>query len=264
MYFLLLILFAYVVLAILLRWREPSMIYFPIREMERSPERFADVYLTTSDGEKINGWFVQSLRANAPAVLFFHGNAGNISHRMDKLRLFQELGVDVLIIDYRGYGRSTGKPDEQGTYRDAKAAYDHLTKTLKRPPQTVIVYGESLGAAMAVDLATKVPVGGVILEEPFTSTGDVGQRMFPYMPVRWLVRNKYDNLAKMPQLKAPLLIFHSWDDEMFPLSFAQRLLSAAPSPKQLIELRGSHNDAFLVSATIHRQGLKTFLDNLTP
>src|SRR5206468_970816 len=110
---------------------------------------------------------------------------------------------------------------------------------------TIIVYGESLGAAVAVDLATKNRVAGVILEEPFTSSADVGRRMFPYLPVRWLVRNKYDSLSKIGRVHAPLLILHSRDDEFFPYWHAERLFAAAPEPKRLVELRGGHNDAFL-------------------
>jgi uncharacterized protein len=260
---LLLAVFAYVFLAVLLRWREPRMIYYPIRQIEGTPQHFDDVFLPTPDGEKINGWFIPSLHANAPVILFFHGNAGNISHRLEKLACFQELGADVFIIDYRGYGRSTGAPSEQGTYRDARAAYEYLTQERNISPSRIVLYGESLGSAVAVELATKTPVGGLIIEEPFTSTADVGRRLFPFLPVGWLVQNKYDSIHKIGHIKASLLIFHSRNDEMFPYSFAERLLAAAPEPKRLVALSGSHNDAFATSTTIYRQGLKTFLGNLT-
>jgi fermentation-respiration switch protein FrsA (DUF1100 family) len=257
MNFLLLLIVAYVVFALLLRWREPSMIYYPTRPIEATPPRYEEVYLTTSDGEKIHGWFVP---ASSPfTILFFHGNAGNISHRLDKLDIFRELGANVFIIDYRGYGRSTGKPTEQGTYRDAEAAYEYLTKTRRLSPKTIIVYGESLGSAVAVELATRVPVGGVIMEEPFTSVGDVGRKMFPFMPVQFLVKNKYDTLSKIGRINAPLLIFHSRGDEIFPFEYAERLLSAAKEPKCLVELTGNHNDAFYVSLPAYRQGLREFL-----
>jgi fermentation-respiration switch protein FrsA (DUF1100 family) len=169
----------------------------------------------------------------------------------------------VLIIDYRGYGRSEGKPNEDGTYRDARAAYEYLTQTRNREPRTLVVYGESLGSAVAADLASKVEVGGLVLEEAFTSVADVGQRMFSFLPVRWLVRNKYDTLGKMPRIRAPLLILHSRDDEFFDMRHAQRLLAAANEPKQLVELHGSHNDAFLVSAPIYRASLHKFFATLS-
>ncbi|MGA2603950.1 MAG: alpha/beta hydrolase [Verrucomicrobiia bacterium] len=257
-----------VVFALWLRWNEPNMIYYPDRHIDQTPDqvgfKYEDVTLTTSDGIRINGWYLPSpepANANPGAtltVLLFHGNAGNMSHRFEKLAVLRELGVDTFIIDYRGYGRSGGKPDEQGTYRDARAAYDHLIQQRKLSPRSIVVYGESLGSAVAADLATKVNIGGLILEEAFTSVGDVGQKMFPFLPIRWLVWNKYDTLSKMPRVKVPLLIFHSRDDELFSLRHAQRLLAAANDPKQLVELRGNHNDAFLVSASIYHDALQKF------
>ena len=262
-----------------LRWSEPRMLYYPVHEIDSTPDthglNYEDVTLTTSDGIHINGWF---LPAPQPAitshvssvtghgspitVLFFHGNAGNISHRLEKLEILRDLGVDTFIIDYRGYGRSQGNPNEDGTYRDARAAYEYLTQARNREPRLLVVYGESLGSAVAAEVASKVEVGGLILEEAFTSVADVGQKMFPFLPVRWIVRNKYDTLSKMPHIHAPLLILHSRDDEFFDMRHAQRLLAAANEPKQLIELRGGHNDAFLVSAEAYRHGLQVFLGRL--
>lgn len=233
------------------------MLYYPGRQPFPTPPGITDLNLTASDGVRIHGWMIP---ASGPlTALFLHGNAGNISHRSEKIDILRSLGVNVCIIDYRGFGRSEGAPNEQGTYRDALAAYDHLTKALNREPKTIVVYGESLGSAVAVELATRVPVGGVILEEAFTSVGDVGQKLFPFLPVRWIVRNKYDTLSKMSRLKAPLLIFHSRDDEMFEYGHAERLLAAAPEPKRLIELRGGHNDAFMTSVETYRAGLREFL-----
>jgi uncharacterized protein len=257
---LLMLALVYVGFALLVVWREPNFIYYPSRGMATTPAqlglRFEDVWLTTADGVRVNGWLVPA-NTNAPVtVLFCHGNAGNIADRLEKLEILHALGVDVFLFDYRGYGRSEGKPDEHGTYRDAQAAYDYLIRTLNREPKTVLLYGESLGSAVAVDLATKVPVAGVIIEEPFTSVADVGAKMFPYLPVRLLVRDKYDTLSKIDRINAPLLILHSRDDEFFPMSQAERLLAAAREPKRLVELRGGHNDAFLVSVDLYRSALK--------
>ena len=281
---LLLVVAAFVAIVLFLRWREPHMLYYPDRTIDQTPDqlglKYDDITLTASDGVKINGWFVHAPdapRSPRSTILFLHGNAGNISHRMEKLQILADLGADTFIIDYRGYGRSEGQPNEQGTYRDAQAAYEYLTngapgqprlgETPLRhfsgnralPPQSIIVYGESLGSAVAVDLATKRPVGGVIIEEAFTSVGDVGQKMFPFLPVRWLVRNKYDTLSKIGRINAPLLIFHSRDDELIPIRHAQRLFAAANEPKQLVELTGGHNDAFAVSGETYRAALKDFL-----
>lgn len=245
-----------------LRWSEPRMLYYPVRPIDQTPDqlgfKYEDITLTTSDGVRINGWFLPGGHDARLTILFFHGNAGNISHRFEKFAVFRELGADTFIIDYRGYGRSEGQPNEHGTYRDAQAAYDYLTQQRKIAPRAIVAYGESLGSAVAADLATKVEVGGLILEEAFTSTGDVGQKMFPFFPVRWLVQNKYDTLGKMPRIKVPLLILHSRDDEFFDMRHPQRLLAAANNPKQLVELRGAHNDAFLVSASVYRTALEKF------
>jgi hypothetical protein len=272
---------AYILLCVFLRWREPSMIYLPDRRLDATPDAaglsYEDVFLTTTDGVRIHGWFLPAPHALPPSpftLLFFHGNAGNISHRLDKLVVFHKLGANALIIDYRGYGRSEGKPSEEGTYHDAQAAYEYLTRPRpllvrrsrgeggNREPKTIVVYGESLGSAIAVDLASKHPVGGIVLEEPFISIADVGQKMFPFLPIRLLARTKYDSLSKIDQINAPLLIFHSRDDEVFPFRHAERLFAAAREPKRLVELHGSHNDAFSVSADMYRDELRQFLTRL--
>jgi fermentation-respiration switch protein FrsA (DUF1100 family) len=262
-YYLLVVVLGWVAVALFVAWREPRLLYYPLREIEATPAQisllFEDVWLTARDGVRLHGWYVPASNTSAATVLFLHGNAGNISHRLEKLALFHGLGVNTLILDYRGYGQSAGTPNERGTYLDAQAGYDWLTQLRSVPSSSIIAYGESLGAAVAVELAVTNTVAGVVLEEPFTSVAEVGQKLFPYLPVRLLVRNKYNTLSKMARLRSPLLIFHSRDDEMFPYAYAERLLAAAPGPKRLVELRGSHNDAFLVSATVYRQALAEFL-----
>jgi len=256
-----------------LMWNEPRMLYHPDRDIEQTPDKvglqYENITLTTPDGVRINGWFLpgENLAEDGHetrlTVLFFHGNAGNISHRLEKVDVFRDLGVDTFIIDYRGYGRSEGQPNEEGTYRDAQTAYEYLTQQRKLKPRSIVVYGESLGTAIAVELASKVEVHGLVLEEGFTSTADVGQKMFPFFPVHWLVRNKYDTLSKIPRIHVPLLILHSRDDEVINFSHSQRLFAAANEPKQFVELRGGHNDAFAVSALTYRAALSKFFGALT-
>jgi pimeloyl-ACP methyl ester carboxylesterase len=251
-----------------LSWNEPRFLYHPSRSIDETPDRaglhYENINLTTSDGVNINGWFVPGEDLSEAGhgvkltVLFFHGNAGNISHRLEKLAIFRELGVDTFIIDYRGYGRSEGQPNEEGTYHDAQTAYEYLTQQRKVAPHSIIAYGESLGCAIATDLASKVPVGGLVLEEGFASTAAVGQEMFPFLPVRWLVRNKYDTIAKLPGIHIPLLVLHSREDTLINFSHGQRLFAAANEPKQFVELRGGHNDAFEVSALTYRAALSKF------
>ena len=192
-------------------------------------------------------------------VLFFHGNAGNISHRMEKLALFRELGADVLIVDYRGYGSSTGRPGERGLYLDARAAYRHLIDERRVSPNALLLYGESLGTAVVVDLAAEVEVGALVLESGFTSIPDVAQAMYPVLPVRWIVRNRFDTLSKIRRVRAPILILHSRDDEFFPIHHAERLAAAAAPRARLVELRGGHNDAFQVSERVYREALRELL-----
>ena len=200
-------------LLLFLRWREPRLLYYPLGPLDGHPGnvglRYEDIWLTTADGVRLHSWYLPTTNPAAFTVLFLHGNAGNISHRLDKLRLLHDLGVNTLILDYRGYGRSAGQPNETGTYADALAAYRHLIETRHATPATILAFGESLGAAIAVELATTQPLAGLVIEEPFTSVAEVGQKMFPFAPVRLIVRNRYDTLAKMPRLTAPLLIFHS-------------------------------------------------------
>ena len=259
---LLIILLVVVGVCLFLRWREPSLIYYPMRTPFTTPAGVTDLNLTTSDGVAIHGWFIPAQFAPAPTVLLFHGNAGNLSHRLQKISLLRAAGAAVCIIDYRGYGRSIGTPSETGTYRDARAAYDYLTTARQLPARNIVLYGESLGSAVAVELATQVPVGGVIIEEAFTSIPEVGQKMFPLLPVGWLVHNRYDTIHKMGRLQSPLLIFHSRQDELFPYQYAERLLAAAPEPKRLVELHGGHNDAFWQSQAVYRSALQQFFARL--
>lgn len=253
--FLLLAVVGYGTLILLVMWRETSFIYYPERELDGQYPGAEDVWLTASDGTKLHSWFIPARKHSELTVLFCHGNAGNISHRFEKIDILRESGANVLIFDYRGFGRSAGTPNEVGTYRDAQAAYDYLTSRAAK----IVLYGESLGAAVAVDLATKNRTAGVIIEGAFTSTADVGRKLFPYLPVGLLVRNRYDTLSKIGRVNAPLLMFHSRDDEFFSMRHANRLLAAAREPKRLVELRGDHNDAFAVSLDTYRSALAEFL-----
>jgi fermentation-respiration switch protein FrsA (DUF1100 family) len=238
---------------------ERSLIYYPTRRLEATPGDyglpFEDVRPTAEDGVRLHGWYVPGPR---PVTVFWcHGNAGNISHRLDKLAILRDLGVDVLILDYRGYGESEGRPDEAGTYRDARAGYEHLVSTRGLDPRSIVLFGESLGSAVAAHLAVEAEVGGLVLEESFTSLADVAQGMFPFLPVRWVIRNRYDTLDRIGRVSAPVLILHSRDDEYFTFRHAERLAAAAREPT-VVELRGGHNDAFLVSGQVYRRELAAF------
>lgn len=263
---LLLALLALAALALWLRFNEQRMIYFPERAIALTPRqqgmKYEDVWLAAADGVRLNGWFMPSAQPSGLTVLLLHGNAGNISHRFDKYAIFHGLGWDVFALDYRGYGNSGGEPSEEGLYQDARAAYRYLVEQRGVDTHKLLVYGESLGVAVAADLLSQVAAAGLILEEGFTSAPDAGQQMYPFLPMRWLMRTRFDTLGKMGRINAPLLIFHSRDDEFFPMRHAQALLAAARAPKRLVELRGGHNDAFVQSGEIYRDALRQFADTL--
>jgi fermentation-respiration switch protein FrsA (DUF1100 family) len=245
-----------------------SLLFLPEiggRDLDSTPERFGleyrEVTLTTSDGESLHGWFLPAPGARY-TLLFFHGNAGNISHRLDSLLLFRQLGLSQLIFDYRGYGRSSGRPSEAGLYRDAQAAWDYLTGERGLEPGQIVLFGRSLGAAPAVWLAVRERPAGLIVESSFTSVPDLGAALYPWLPVRWLSRLEFDSRSRISRVGAPLLVVHSRDDEIIPFAHGQALFGAAKPPKRLLELRGGHNDGFLVSREHYLNGLRSFFDGL--
>jgi fermentation-respiration switch protein FrsA (DUF1100 family) len=256
----------YAVLAVALFFYQPNLLYFPdmpSRKIEATPGDigldFEPLTLTTRDDEQLGAWFIPANQARG-VVLFCHGNAGNISHRLVSIQLFNELGLSVLIFDYRGYGQSTGKPTEKGTYRDADAAWAYLVEQRGIPAERIILFGRSLGASIAADLATRQSAAGLILESGFTSVPDVAAKLYPWLPVRWFSRYQYDTRKKLANIHSPVLIAHSRDDEIILYSNGERLYEAANEPKQFLQLRGGHNDGFFVSGKDYIQGLDSFLE----
>jgi fermentation-respiration switch protein FrsA (DUF1100 family) len=258
----------YAVLAAMLFFYQPNLLYFPnmpSRQIQATPGviglDYEQVNLTTSDDEQLDAWFIPA-DPTGGTLLFFHGNAGNNSHRLDSIRLFNELGLSVLIFDYRGYGQSTGKPTEKGTYRDADAAWQYLVEQRGIPPEEIILFGRSLGASIAADLATRQTAAGVILESAFTSVPDIAAQLYPWLPVRWLSRYRYNTRKNLADIHSPVLIVHSRDDEIIPYSNGERLYEAANEPKLFLELRGGHNDGFMVSGDSYLRGLEVFINEV--
>jgi len=235
---------SYVGLCILMYWRQAKYIYYPSRELTLTPATaglaFDDVTLRTTDGETIHGWYVPASGAVA-TVLFCHGNAGNIWNRIDSIWRFHDLGMNVLIFDYRGYGKSSGTPSELGTYRDAESAWNYLTGERRIPPARIVAFGESLGGAVAAWVAEEKKPGALIVESTFTSVPDLASRFYPILPVRLLCRFRYNTLARMPRIRCPVLVMHSEDDEIVPFAHGRKLFDAAADPKVFFALRGSHN-----------------------
>jgi fermentation-respiration switch protein FrsA (DUF1100 family) len=256
----------YAVLAVALFFYQPNLLYFPdmpTREIEATPADigldFEPLTLVTRDDEELDAWFIPADHARG-VLLFCHGNAGNISHRLESIRVFHELGLSVLIFDYRGYGQSSGKPTEKGSYRDADAAWHYLVTQRGIPAEHIILFGRSLGASVAADLATRQSAAAVILESGFTSVPDLAAKFYPWLPVRWLSRYQYDTRKKLADIHSPVLIVHSRDDEIISYANGERLFEAANEPKQFLELRGGHNDGFFVSGKDYIQGLDSFLE----
>jgi len=220
---------------------------------------FDPLSIETADGETLDGWYVSAKNPRG-TLLFFHGNAGNIAHRLDSIAIFHGLGLNVLIFDYRGYGRSTGKPSEQGTYRDAESAWRYLVEQRGIPAGEILLFGRSLGGAVATCLATRVEPAGLIVESSFSSVPDMAGELYPWLPVRWLARISYDSKGRIGEVQAPVLIVHSAEDEIIPFHHGQALFEAATEPKTMLKISGGHNEGFLLSRESYQRGIQAFLD----
>jgi fermentation-respiration switch protein FrsA (DUF1100 family) len=256
----------YVLLSVVLYLMQNRMVFLanmPGRELTATPEdagfAYQDVSITTSKSVRLHGWFVPAKQTKA-TVLFLHGNAGNISHRLDSIAIFRELGLDVFIIDYRGYGQSEGKPSEQGTYLDARAAWEYLVNDRQIAPDEIVIFGRSLGGAVASWLAAQITPAAVILESSFTSAPDMAYRLYPFLPVRLLTRLKYPVKENVKSLSSPLLVVHSQQDEIIPFDMGESIFAAAPEPKQMLKLTGDHNGGFMINRDRYQAVLGEFLD----
>lgn len=244
----------YVGLALMLWLSQPRLVFYPTREHDWRPEEvglpYEPVRIYTEDGIELDAWFVPAQNASY-TILFCHGNAGNISHRLDSLLLFREWGLNCLIFDYRGYGRSGGRPSEKGIYQDAAACWKWLTEVRQIPPETIILYGQSLGGAVAANLAAQLAEqagpqpAGLVIESTFSSLVDIGRHYYPWFPVRWFVRFRFDTVQAVRKVYIPVLVIHSPNDEIVPFELGQKIFENANSPKQFSRISGSHNEGFL-------------------
>jgi fermentation-respiration switch protein FrsA (DUF1100 family) len=254
----------YAVVLVLVFVFQSRLVYFPQvgRAVGVTPLAYGLEFETheigTEDGERLHAWWVP-VRDARGTVLMLHGNAGNIAHHLNYVRMFHRLGYSSLIIDYRGYGQSTGSPSEEGTYRDAEAAWRWLLSRGIEPKDIVIV-GESLGGAVAAWLAARVTPRAVVLASTFTSAPDLGAQVYPFLPVRLLSRFSYDTLGAVRRVQAPVLVVHSRDDDIVPYSHGRALFAAANEPKQFLEIRGGHNDSALFTREAWVAELRAFLE----
>ena len=260
----------YAVMVAFLYVFQSRMLYqpqFPGGSQPVTPEdagmAYEDVIMRTADGLNVHGWFVPSYSQRG-VLLFFHGNAGDITTRLESVALFQRLGLSVLIVDYRGYGRSEGSPSEKGTYRDARAAWEHLTRERGIGADQIVIFGRSLGGAVAAQLASVTRPAALIVESAFTSVPDLAARHYRFLPVRLLSRYRYDTRRYVSETSASVLVIHSRDDEIVPFEMGRQIYESAAEPKAFLELRGGHNDAVFRSADAYSSGLAAFLDRTLP
>jgi pimeloyl-ACP methyl ester carboxylesterase len=256
---------AYAAVLALVYFFQERLVYYPEigREVATTPRsyglEFEPAAIQTSDGETLQAWWVPAERARG-AVLLLHGNAGNISHRLDYLLMFHRLGYSTLAVDYRGYGRSTGKPSEEGTYRDAEAAWGFLREAKSVRPRDLVIAGESLGGGVATWLAERVGPRALLLFSTFTSLNDLGAGIYWFLPVRVVSRMGYDNLANLGRIRAPVLVAHSRDDEIVPFAHGRRLYEAVRGEKAFLEMRGGHNEGFVFARTEWVTQIGAFLE----
>jgi hypothetical protein len=243
---------------------QDKLIYFPDKQLSLVPSDlgmpFQEVNITTSDQLTLHGWFIPHETSKA-TVLFMHGNAGNISHRLESVQIFHDMGLSVLIFDYRGYGLSEGRPSEHGTYMDAEAAWQFLVDQQGMQPEEIIVFGRSLGAAIAIWLAERRTPGLLIAESAFTSVAAMAQHLYPYLPARLLTRIHYPSIQRIGNISSPVLIVHSTQDELIPYEFGQLLYNSANQPKSFLQIRGGHNDGFAITGDEYIAGLRQFIQN---
>ena len=266
-----LVVVAYLGLLLLLRLNESRLIYFPGTERTllpppahlRLPVR--RVNFQADDGTRLVSWEIPAQREPGSYwLLMCHGNAGNLSQfgRPDHYAGLRGLGLNLLAFDYRGYGESEGAPSEEGLYRDASAAYRYLREKRLVPPERIIIFGHSLGSAVAVDLASRVPAAGLILEGALTSVIDRGRELYPYIPVRWIGRSRFASIEKIARVTVPKLFLHAKGDEVIPIAHGRRLYQAASEPKTFVELQGGHGDAFDVDSARYFGAIQRFLANM--
>lgn len=241
---------------------ESFFIYFPQSHFDFSPEEFRlqykEAHFHTEDDNQLHGWFFPSEK-DGPVILHFHGNAGNISHRLDLVQPFLRKGLSVFLVDYRGFGKSSGRPSEPGLYKDGLAAWSYLVEKERIAPERIILHGHSIGAAIAIEVALQKKVRSLVIESAFTSTKDMAKTMALFALFSPVFPAHYNNLEKIPRVSAPKLVIHGERDEIVPFAMGQKLFEAAASPKSFYPVKDAgHNDVFLVGGEKYFEAFAEF------
>lgn len=257
------IVIGYGLLVLLMYVMQSQMVYHPQKSISHTPGdvglTYEDVTFTTEDNVRLHGWYIPADHARA-TVLYFHGNAGNISGRLQTIELLHGLGLNVLIFDYRGYGKSEGRTTEEGTYNDAQAAWNYLISEKNLDDGQIVIMGRSLGGAVASWLAARTDPVATILESTFTSAADLGAEIYPWLPVHRIMKFDYNTLKNLKQIQSPVFMAHSRDDGVVPYHHGKTLFEAAGDPKTFVELRGSHGSGFWETGEKYRSALQQFLN----
>jgi len=265
-YVIIFLFFLFIVYAVYLYFNQSKYVYFPTSDIVATPSDsglfYEDLMLKTSDGIKISAWYIHAENPKA-TLLFFHGNGGNISYRIEFIEVFYSLNISTFIIDYRGYGKSEGSPTEKGTYLDSEAAWDYLVNEKNTDPSSIVIYGKSLGGPIAARLAEKHNPAALILDSTFTSTKDIAVKLYPFLPVKKFLKFEYDTVRYLKGIDCPVLIIHSIDDSYIPFSHAEKLLDTVDGEKELVETRGDHNTSFMISRQIYKNSIDNILKVLT-
>ena len=245
---------------------EDRFIFHPDHVTDRDPHhiglRFEDVFFTTQDGLRLHGWLIPHQEGRATLV-WFHGNAGNISDRLLNIKLLHDrIAINIFIFDYRGYGRSEGTASEKGTYLDGEAAINYLLGRDDAAARPLILFGRSLGAAVAAEMAIRFNSSGLILESPFVSIREMARAIFPSLPIAWLLRTRYDTMEKVRLIKTPILVLHGDRDATVPFAQGKKVFEVASEPKKFHRIVGaSHNDTFVVGGEEYYRALREFIES---
>jgi len=261
---LLIIILGAIIFKIYFIFLEQKSLYHPFKEIPQTPTNlgiaYEEINFKTDDGKLLNGWFVPAKDVKV-TVLYCHGNAGNIYHRLHKVKFFHEMGVNFFIFDYRGYGKSTGNPSEKGLYKDAQAAYDYIISRSDVDRNKIVVYGKSLGGPVAADLCLHRNASALILEGSFASVALRAQQLYPFLPMKLLITQKYDAMFKVKDIHIPKFIAHGRKDEVISFRHGEILFGVAAEPKQFLPFDGGHNDDVYVTSVAYRENLQKFLSD---
>lgn len=256
-----------------LRLREPRMLFHPDTRVVSNPAaefglRERTVSYASADGTRLSAWIVPAAHSDSSGMwlLICHGNLGNIGYgeRPRFYAAMRDLGVNLLAFDYRGFGASEGVPDERGLYDDAVASYRFLRDSLGVPAERIILFGHSLGTGVAVETATRVPAAALVVEAGYTSIADRGQELYPYLPVRYIMRSHFASLEKIARVRVPILFLHSRTDDVIPYAHGERLFAAATGRKRFVTVRGAHDDAFRVDSSTYFGAIAELVRSVTP